>query len=119
MMDELNEAESKLLSLLNTAVTMIKTILNKMSIASNAGKGDQPMEVLSKEYTQAVERIQELLVAMLTGQNERLTFRPFTRSCYGQLLDLSATADSVNLIHDQLVDLKAVLTAIQGSNDAA
>lgn len=55
MMDELVEAENKLLNMLNVAVSMLRTILNKMSIASGAGKGDQPLDALAKEYVQAVE----------------------------------------------------------------
>lgn len=64
-----------------------------------------------------LQRIQELLVSMLTGQNERLTFRPFTRSSYGQLLDFAATGDGVSLVHDQLADLKALLTEMRGGGE--
>jgi hypothetical protein len=48
----------------------------------------------------------------LAGRNDKLTYRPMNRTCYGPLLDLKNTADSVVVVHDELSDLKAYLLSV-------
>ncbi len=52
----------------------------------------------SHDYAEAVKRIHAILEDKLTGRNDKLTYRPFNRSCYGALLDLNNTAGMCTLL---------------------
>jgi hypothetical protein len=115
---DLNDAEQRVIKMMETTAAVIEIILMKLSGSDSNGYADSSQSIVvdekTKGFIESVFKLQELFRSLLTGPDEKYSYRPFERNVYGCLADFDCAADSINIVSDRVADLRATLESFVG-----
>jgi hypothetical protein len=117
---DLNDAEQRVIKMIEATAATIETILHKLSGSDANGFSDVATNVVeerTKTFIETVFKLQELFRSLLTGPDEKFSYRPFERNIYGFLADFDCAADSIVLVSERVQDLRTTLERFLGKSD--
>ena len=120
-LSDLNDAEQRVIKMIEATASTIETILHKLSGSDANGFADAPSSVVderTKSFIESVFKLQELFRSLLTGPDEKYSYRPFERNIYGHLADFDCAADSIVLVAERVQDLRSTLEIFLGKAGA-
>ncbi len=116
-LSELNDAEQRVIKMIEITAATIETILQKLTGSDSNGFSEPSASVVddrTKSFIESVHKLQELFRSLLTGPDEKFSYRSFERNIYGPLADFDCAADSVSLVAERVGDLRATLETFLG-----
>ena len=116
-LSDLNDAEQRVIKMIEATAITIETILQKLIGADSNGFADLSCNVVderTKSFIESVFKLQELFRSLLSGPDEKFSYRPFERTVYGHMADFDCAADSVVIVSERVADLRATLEAFLG-----